>query len=87
MALAAPQQQGLQIALALGILDQLGIDQYQPYSAEHLYFMAHALHISNQLVGYVNDPIVSPTDTALFTDPTYHAYWARLIKSHIPRLT
>lgn len=84
--LAAPQQQGLQVALALGILDQLEVDRYRPYSAEHLYFMAHALRISNQLVGYVNDPIVSPPDVELFTDPTFHRHWARLIKSHLPQV-
>ena len=84
VALGAPQQQGLQIAMALGILDKLGVDEYQPYSAEHLYFMAHALRISNMLVGYVNDPIISNLDTGLFTDPAYHEYWARLIKSHMP---
>jgi gamma-glutamyltranspeptidase/glutathione hydrolase len=48
--------------------------------------MAHALRLSNQLVGYVNDPIVSPTDSELFTDPAYHAYLARLIKSHMPQV-
>ncbi len=84
--LGPPQQQGLQVALVLGILDQLGIDQYQPYSAEHLYFMAHALRIGNMLVGYVNDPIVSEMDARLFTDPIYHKYWAEVIKGHMPKV-
>ncbi len=86
VALGAPQQQGLQVALVLGILDQLGIDQYKPYSAEHLYFMAHALRIGNLLVGYVNDPVVSEVDASLFTDPTYHQYWARVIRSYMPKV-
>lgn len=84
MALGAPQQQGLQIAMALGILDKLKVDQYEPYSAEHLYFMAHALRISNMLVGYVNDPLISDVNVSLFTDPSYHEYWAKMIKSHMP---
>jgi gamma-glutamyltranspeptidase/glutathione hydrolase len=84
--LGPPQQQGLQVALVLGILDQLGIDQYQPYSAEHLYFMAHALRVGNLLVGYVNDPVVSEMDARLFTDPTYHKYWAEIIKGHMPKV-
>jgi gamma-glutamyltranspeptidase/glutathione hydrolase len=86
VALGPPQQQGLQVAMALGILDKLGIDQYEPYSAEHLYFMAHALRISNMLVGYVNDPIVSEFDSSLFTDPSFHEYWARFLESHMPKV-
>jgi len=86
VALGPPQQQGLQIALALGILDKLQVDQYEPYSAEHLYFMAHALRISNMLVGYVNDPLVASPDPNLFTDPVYHDYWARIIRGHKPKV-
>ncbi len=86
VALAPPQQQGLQIALVLGILDQLQIDQYEPYSADHLYYMAHALRIGNIVVGYLNDTTVSETDFALYTDPTYHAYWAKIIEGYRPKI-
>lgn len=86
VALNAPQQQGLQIAMVLGILDKLDIDQYEPYSAQHLYFMAHALRIGNMLVGYVNDTTISEANTSLFTDPTYHEYWAKMLQSHLPQI-
>jgi gamma-glutamyltranspeptidase / glutathione hydrolase len=86
VALGPPQQQGLQVALTLGILDKLGIDKYQPYSADHLYYMAHALRLSNILVGYVQDPLVAPFDPSLFTDGAYHEYWARFLESHRPKV-
>ncbi len=86
VALAPPQQQGLQIALVLGILSCLNIGQYQPYSAEHLYYMAHALRIGNIVAGYINDSVVSEVDQELFTDAKYHEYWARMIKSYQPKI-
>ncbi len=86
VALGPPQQQGLQVALTLGILEKLNIEQYKPHSAEHLYFMSHALRLSNLLVGYVQDPLVSAFDTSLFTDEKYHEYWARFLECHRPKV-
>lgn len=86
VALAPPQQQGLQIALILGILEQLEIDKYKPYSAEHLFFMAHALRVGNNLTGYIQDTVISEINTTLFTDENIHRYWADIIKSYMPKV-
>lgn len=86
VALAPPQQQGLQIAFVLGVLDKLNISEYEPYSAEHLYFMAHTLRIANLMTGYISDPVVADTDRSVFTDATYHEYIAKLIKSNMPKI-
>ncbi|MCL2368375.1 MAG: gamma-glutamyltransferase, partial [Oscillospiraceae bacterium] len=45
VSLAPPQQQGLFVSLVLGILDKLELDKYEPYSAEHIFFMSHALKL------------------------------------------
>ena len=84
--LALPQQQGQQQALILGILDQLHLEQYEPYSGEHLYYMAQALRIGNFHTGYMNDTVVANPDFDLFRDPAYHAYLARLIESNKPKV-
>lgn len=84
--LALPQQQGQQQALILGVLQHLKIDQYEPYSAEHLYYMAHALRIGNFHTGYMQDTLIANPDYDLFRDPTYHAYLARLIESNKPKV-
>jgi gamma-glutamyltranspeptidase/glutathione hydrolase len=86
VALAPPQQQGLQIALVLGILDKLEIDKYKPYSAEHLFFMAHALRVGINLTGYIHDTVISDIDHSLFTDEKVHQYWANIIKSYMPKV-
>lgn len=86
VALAPPQQQGLQIALVLGILDELQIDKYEPYSAEHLFFMAHALRIGNHMAGYIQDTVVADMDTSIFTDKNVHKYWAKVIKTYMPKI-
>lgn len=84
--LALPQQQGQQQALILGILEQLKIDQYEPYSAEHLYYMAHALRMGNFHTGYMQDTVIANPDYDLFRDKNYHAYLARLIESNKPKV-
>jgi len=86
VALAPPQQQGLQIALVLGILEELQIDKYEPYSAKHLFFMAHALRIGIHMTGYIQDTVISDIDTTIFTDKNVHRYWANVIKSYMPKV-
>lgn len=84
--LALPQQQGQHQALTLGILEQLKINQYEPYSAEHLYYLAHALRIANFHTGYMQDTVIANPDYDLFRDKDYHAYLARLIESSKPKI-
>ena len=54
VSLAPPQQQGVFGALVLGILDKLGIREVAPYCADHLFYMAHALKLAQQVCGYFN---------------------------------
>ena len=86
VSLAPPQQQGIFIAVVLGILDKLEIDKYAPYSAEHIFFMSHALKLATDTCGYNHDPEVLSCETDVFLDEDLHAHLAKLIKGMVPRV-
>lgn len=85
VSLAPPQSQGVYIALVLGILDKLGIDSISPYSAEHIFYMGHALKLAQQICSFVNDPVVFEFDINRYLDPDLHARLADMIKGMAPK--
>ncbi|MFE8695056.1 gamma-glutamyltransferase [Cytobacillus sp. FJAT-53684] len=86
VSLAPPQQQGVFVALVLGILDKLGIEDVKPYSADHIFYMGHALKLAQQVCGYFNDPEVLTFDVNTFLEPELHEYLAKLIKGMKPKV-
>ena len=86
VSLAPPQQQGVYLAIVLGVLDKLEIDKVDPYSAKHLFYMGHALKLAQQVCGYINDPHVLSFHTDMFLDDAFHAYLAEMIKGMVPKV-
>ncbi|MFE1630765.1 gamma-glutamyltransferase [Brevibacillus reuszeri] len=86
VSLAPPQQQGVFIALVLGILEKVGIRDVQPYSAEHIFYMGHALKMAQYMCGYCQDPHVMQTSSNSYLDERLHASLASLIKGMKPQV-
>jgi gamma-glutamyltranspeptidase/glutathione hydrolase len=87
VSLAPPQNQGLRIAITLGILRHLGIRDVEPGSGEHYFFMAHALRHAIYHAGFSGDPVaVADYDTAALLDDNFHAHAARLIRGIMPKV-
>ena len=87
LSLAPPQNQGLRIAITLGILRHLGIRNVAPGSAEHYYFMGHALRHAIYHAGFSGDPVaVAPYDTDALLDEGFYAHAARLIRGTMPKV-
>ncbi|MGC1305053.1 MAG: gamma-glutamyltransferase, partial [Caulobacteraceae bacterium] len=86
VALASPQQQGVFLTMVLGILRHLGIRGVAPGSADHHFYMSHALRWSLYHCGYTGDPFVAPYAVDQLMDGGLHAAAANLIKGLRPRI-
>ncbi len=86
LSLAPPQQQGIFIALVLGMLEHLKIESVTPYSAEHIFYMGNSLKLALNMCGYFNDPNVLSFDTNMFLNKDFHKYLAGLIKGITPKV-
>lgn len=87
VSLAPPQNQGLRIAGTLGILRHLKIRDVAPGSAEHMFYMGHALRHAIYNATYSGDPeVVADYDTAALLDEAYFAHSARLIRGIKPKV-
>ncbi len=84
--LAAPEQQGVFIAMVLGILANLGIADMAPQSAEHLFAMAHALRLGLYFCGFTGDPLVAPYADDQLRDGDFHRSLAKLVAGMRPRV-
>jgi gamma-glutamyltranspeptidase/glutathione hydrolase len=84
--LAPPQYQGIFCSGVLNILRHLGIRDVAPGSAEHLFFMGHALRWALYHNGYMGDPVVSDYAAGTLMDDRVHASIARLIKGLVPKI-
>ena len=84
--LALPQQQGIFCAMVLGILRHLGIRNVEPQSADHLFYVAHALRWSLYHCGYLGDPVVADYGSAQLLDDSLHASVAGLIRGLRPKI-
>ena len=84
--LAAPQQQGIFCAIVLGILRHLNVRAVGPQSAEHLFYMSHALRWALYHCGYLGDPVVADYGFDALLDDRLHASIARLIRGLRPKI-
>lgn len=86
VALAPPQQQAHFCALVLGILRHLDIASYAPGSAEHIFFMGHALRFGLYHCAYLGDPEVGAYAFDQMLDDAFHRMAARMIDGLRPRI-
>lgn len=84
--LAPPERQGAFCAMVLGILDHAGISQMEPFGADYVFTMAHALRLAEQACGFMHDPVVAGDAAAVLMDPAYQASQARLIAASKPHV-
>lgn len=84
--LAPPERQGAFCAMVLGILEHAGIADMEPFGADYVYTMAHALRLAEQGCGFMHDPVVAGDAAAVLMDPSYHASQARLIAASRPHV-
>ncbi len=86
ISLNVPQQQGAYIAVALGILRELDLRSVEPESAEHYFYLAHALRLAQIHCGFVTDTTLAEAAIEVLTDPDHHRKLARLIKGLKPKV-
>jgi gamma-glutamyltranspeptidase/glutathione hydrolase len=83
--LAPPEQQGVYCAIVLGILTHLGIRDVAPGSADHIFYMSHALRYAQYHCGFVGDPEVADYPIEQLLDGDFHRMAARFIKGMRPK--
>jgi gamma-glutamyltranspeptidase/glutathione hydrolase len=81
-----PLQQGVFCSIVMGILRHLGIRNLEPYGAEHLFYMSHALRWGLYHCGYLGDPVVADYATEQLLDDDLHASIAKLIRGLRPKI-
>ena len=81
VALSPPERQGAYCALVLGVMDALGVTGMQPFGADHVFSMAHALRLGDQAAGFLHDPLYFGAAADVMMDPDYHRSLARLIEA------
>lgn len=86
VSLNVPQQQGAYIALALGIVRELDLRSMAPESAEHYFFLGHALRLAQIHCGFLTDTSVADGAVEVLLDPDHHKRLARLIKGLKPKV-
>ena len=67
-------------------MKNLGVRDMKPGSAEHIYFMAHALRHGLRHYEYANDPKMQGVPLDVLLDDDYHASLAKLIKGSMPKV-
>lgn len=82
--LAPPERQGAFCAMVLGILDHAGIGQMEPFGADYVFTMAHALRLAEHACGFMHDPVVAGDAASVLMDPAFHVQQARLIAASRP---
>ncbi|GAM97366.1 gamma-glutamyltranspeptidase [alpha proteobacterium U9-1i] len=86
VSLAPPQLQGLQMAVAMGVLRHLGIADMTPGSAEHFWAMGHALRQGARHWEYAQDETVYGVPKEEILDDGYHAHLAKMIAKARPKV-
>jgi gamma-glutamyltranspeptidase/glutathione hydrolase len=79
VSLAPPEQQGVFLAMVLGILDHAGIRNTEQGSAEHIFLMSHALRLGLYFCGFTGDPVVAAYQSDQLLDGDFHRTLARLV--------
>ncbi len=86
VSLNVPQQQGAYIALVLGVLRELDLRSVAPQSADHYYYLAHALRLAQIHSGFITDTTVADAAVDVIASPEHHKHLARLIKGLKPKV-
>lgn len=86
VSLAPPEQQGVFCAFVLGVLRQLGIRETEPGSAEHLFYLSHAMRQGLYFCGMIGDPEAADYGVQAILDDGFHASIARIIKGLRPKI-
>ncbi len=84
--LGPPQQQGVFCGFVLGVLRHLGIRDTQPGSAEHVFFLSHAMRQGLYYCGMIGDPDAADYGIDAILDDGFHAALARIIRGLIPKV-
>jgi gamma-glutamyltranspeptidase/glutathione hydrolase len=84
--LAPPQYQGVFCSAVLGILRHLGIRNVEPGSADHLFYMTHALRWALYHNGYIGDPVAADYAFETLMSDELHASIAKLIGGLRPKI-
>ncbi len=86
VSLGPPQTQGLIVGVTLGVLEHLGVRDMEPFSAEHIWAMGHALRQASRHWEYAQDETVYDVPRDEVLDGAYHAHLARLIRASRPKV-
>ena len=86
VSLGPPQAQGIYIAIALGVLEHLGIREMKPGSADHIWAMGHALRQASRHWEYAQDDTIYGVPRDELLDDGYHAQLAKLIRKSRPKV-
>jgi gamma-glutamyltranspeptidase/glutathione hydrolase len=86
VSLAPPERQAAYCALVLGMLGELGIADMEPFGADHLFYMGHALRMADHAVGFLHDPLYFGEAATPLMDPDYHRALANLVKASRPKV-
>ena len=86
VSLAPPERQAVFCSLVLGVLEQAGIAEMEPYGADYLFYMSHALRLAEQACGFLHDPEYFGQGAPAIMDPAYHRALAQLIKASRPKV-
>jgi gamma-glutamyltranspeptidase / glutathione hydrolase len=84
--LAPPQQQGVFCAFVLGVLRHLAIRDTEPGSAEHLFYLSHAMRQGLFHCGMIGDPDAADYGVEAILDDGFHRSVARIIKGLRPKV-
>lgn len=86
VSLGVPQQQGAYIAVTLGILRELNLRSVRPGSAEHYFYLSHALRLAQIHCGFLTDTVVADAALDVMLDVEHHKQLARLIRGLQPKV-
>jgi len=86
VSLGPPQQQGVFCGFVLGVLRNLGIRESEPGSAEHVFYLAHAMRQGLYYCGMIGDPAAAEYAVDAILDDGFHATIAKIIRGLRPKI-
>lgn len=86
VSLAPPERQAAFCSLVLGVLEAAGIAEMEPFGADYLFYMSHALRLAEQACGFLHDPEYFGSAAPAIMDGDYHRSLANLIAASRPKV-
>jgi len=86
VSLAPPERQAVFCSLVLGVLEAAGLKDMEPFGADYLFYMSHALRLAEQACGFLHDPDYFEAGAPAIMDPAYHRSLANIVKASRPRV-